>query len=45
VLLDFYSAKPKVLEDYRRDAVARMNVHEQDFLRERANILIAKDVQ
>jgi hypothetical protein len=45
ILLDFYSAKPKVLEDYRRDAVARMNVHEQEFLRERANILIAKDAQ
>jgi hypothetical protein len=45
VLLNFYNAKPKVLEDYRRDAVQRMTVHEQDFLRERANILIAKDAQ
>ena len=45
VLLDFAKARAKVLEDYRRDSVQRMLVHEQDFLRKRANILIAKDVK
>lgn len=45
VLLDFTTAKAKVLEDYRRDAVQSMMTHEQSFLRERANILIAKDMQ
>jgi hypothetical protein len=45
VLLDFAKARAKVLEDYRRDSVQRMLVHEQDFLRKRANILIAGDLQ
>jgi hypothetical protein len=45
VALDFAKAKAKILEDYRRDAVQDMTVHEEKFLRQRANILIADDLK
>jgi hypothetical protein len=45
VPLDFDKAKAQILADYRRDSSQRMLAHEQVFLRERANILIAKDIQ
>jgi parvulin-like peptidyl-prolyl isomerase len=45
VPLDFEKAKAQILADYRRESSQRMLAHEQMFLRERANILIAKDMQ
>ena len=45
VLLDFANAKARILADYRQDAARRMQAHEQDFLRERANIHIADDLK
>lgn len=44
-VLDFTKAKARVLGDYRQDAVQRMLAHEEVFLRERANILIAGDLK
>src|SRR5262249_41051716 len=42
---DFEKAKAQVLGDYRHDESQAMLIHEQDFLRQRANILIADDLK
>lgn len=42
---DFIAAKNRVLADYRRDASNSMLTHEQEYLRKRANILIADDLK
>ncbi len=41
----FAAVRARVLDDYRRDAVARLQAQESAFLRERANILLAPDLQ
>lgn len=43
--LEFAKAEAKVLEDYRLENARRMQVHEQEFLRKRANVLIADDLK
>jgi parvulin-like peptidyl-prolyl isomerase len=43
--LEFAKAEAKVLADYRQENSQKMQVHEQDFLRKRANILIAGDLK
>jgi hypothetical protein len=45
VAQDFQKAKAQILGDYRHDQVQSMLIHEQDFLRRRANILIADDLK
>jgi hypothetical protein len=45
VPIGFEAAQSRVMDDYRRDAAARLQAANNDFLRKRANILIAKDVQ
>lgn len=42
---DFASARPQVLNDYTQSAVKRMQERQLVFLRERANILVAKDLR
>jgi parvulin-like peptidyl-prolyl isomerase len=39
--LEFAKAEAKVLADYRQENAQRMQIHEQEFLRKRANVLIA----
>ena len=41
----FEAARTRVLQDYRRDAAARLQAGNGDFLRKRANILIAEDMK
>jgi hypothetical protein len=41
----FEEAKTQVLNDYRNDQVKRVSARYQDFLRRRANVLIAKDLR
>lgn len=41
----FEAARARVLDDYRRAAVGRLQASEEGFLRKRANILIAKDLR
>jgi parvulin-like peptidyl-prolyl isomerase len=43
--MEFAKAQAKVLEDYRLENAKRMQLHEQEFLRKRANILIADDLK
>jgi hypothetical protein len=45
VQLSFARAQSRVIEDLRRDAIARQQTNEEHFLRKRANILIAKDLR
>ncbi len=45
VARDFNLAKAQILTDYRRDNAKRLLEKEQDFLRNRANILIAEDLK
>lgn len=42
--IPFETAKPQVLGDYRADRVRRMTMQYQKFLRKRANVLIAPDL-
>jgi PPIC-type PPIASE domain/SurA N-terminal domain len=44
VLMDFAAARDQVLTDYRGDAIGRLRVGDEAFLRKRANVLIADDV-
>jgi len=41
----FESARAKVLQDYRNDAAQRLQAGSSEFLRKRANVLIAKDMK
>ncbi|MDB5475106.1 MAG: peptidyl-prolyl cis-trans isomerase [Phenylobacterium sp.] len=41
----FAAARPQVLSDYRSERVRRATGQYQDFLRKRANVLIAKDLR
>ena len=45
VKLSFEASRARVLDDYRRDAIARRQAREADFLRKRATILIAPDLR
>jgi hypothetical protein len=45
VPLEFAKAKAQILADYRHDASQRMLAHEDVFLRERANVQVAKDLK
>jgi hypothetical protein len=45
VPMDFSKARERVLADYRQDAVQKMLVNQQKFLRERADILVADDLK
>ena len=38
-------AKAQVLNDYRNDQVTRVAARYQDFLRRRANVLVAEDLR
>jgi parvulin-like peptidyl-prolyl isomerase len=42
---DFAAARDQVLNDYRNKAIARLGAGDEAFLRKRANVLIAKDLQ
>jgi hypothetical protein len=45
VPMDFAIARDKVLNDYRNDLIAHQNAGDESFLRKRANVLIASDLQ
>ncbi len=45
VPFDFADARDQVLNDYRNKAIARLSTGDEKFLRKRANVLIAKDLQ
>jgi parvulin-like peptidyl-prolyl isomerase len=42
---DFAAARDQVLNDYRNKAIAHLSAGDEAFLRKRANVLIAKDLQ
>jgi parvulin-like peptidyl-prolyl isomerase len=42
---NFAAARDQVLNDYRTKAIAHLSAGDEAFLRKRANVLIAKDLQ
>jgi hypothetical protein len=45
VPFEFETARIQVLSDFRSDAIARLRTQDEEFLRKRANILIADDLR
>jgi hypothetical protein len=45
VPMAFVQARDQVLSDYRNDAIARLRIGDEAFFRNRANILIARDLK
>lgn len=45
VAFDFAAARDRVLNDYRNDAIGHLRLGDEAFLRKRANVLIADDIQ
>jgi hypothetical protein len=41
----FEQARSRVLADYQRDAIARLQKGDESFFRKRANVLIAPDLR
>ena len=44
VAFDYAAARDRVLSDYRNEAIGRLRIGDESFLRKRANILIADDI-
>jgi hypothetical protein len=45
VAFDFAAARAQVLSDYRNQAVEKLKLSGETFLRKRANVLIAEDLR
>jgi hypothetical protein len=45
VVMDFAKARERVLADYRQEAMRKMLAGQQKFLRQRASVLVAKDLR